>query len=84
MNYRSIINEVAMRNGVSPEEVRAEMENAIGLAFQNQGRERQGVWAELAPDGVQPAPEDVIFRLAAMVMLGEFGNAGQKQDGQTG
>ena len=84
MDYRSIINEVAARNGVSPEEVRAEMEGAIGQAFQNRGRQKHSLWAELAPDGIQPAPEEVIFRLAALVMLGESGNAGQRQDGQAG
>lgn len=71
MDYMSIINEVAIRHGASPEEVRAGIEDAIGQAFQRRNPANRRVWAEIAPDGVQPAPEDVVFRLAVSLLLSE-------------
>ena len=63
---RDIIREIAKRHGVSPEEVRAEMEQAIGQAFATQDPKARKLWGEVAPDGTQPTPEEFIFRVAHM------------------
>ena len=63
---RDVIKEIAKRHGVSPEEVRAAMEQAIKLAFGNQDPKARKLWEKLAPDGTQPTPEDFILRAAHM------------------
>ena len=63
---RDVIKEIAKRHGVSPEEVRAEMEQAIKLAFGNQDPKARKLWEKLAPDGTQPTPEEFISRVAHM------------------
>ena len=67
MGCTHIINEIARRHGVSPEEVRAEMECAIGEGFRSQDARAREAWGEIAPDGVQPTPEELIFRLARAI-----------------
>ena len=69
MGCSYIINEIARRHGVSPEEVRAEMESAIRQGFHSQEAGAREAWAEIAPDGVQPAPEELIFRLSRAISV---------------
>lgn len=65
---RDVIREIAKRHGVSPEEVRAEMEQAIGQAFAAQAPKARKLWGEVAPDGTQPTPEEFISRVAHMAV----------------
>jgi len=54
------INEVARREGVTPEYVYAEMQSAIQAGFNNPDPAVRARWAKLAPDGKIPTPEKVI------------------------
>lgn len=67
MSKKSIIEEVAERFGVSPEEVYAEINAAIGQAFHSDDLATRRAWKELCPDGVQPTPEDAIMLLVGKV-----------------
>ena len=77
MGYSHIIHEIARRHGVSPEEVCAEMESAIRQGFHSQDTRAREAWAEIAPDGVQPTPEELIFRLSRAISAAkdEYGTA---------
>jgi len=67
MSKKSIIEEVAERFGVSPEEVYTEINAAIGQAFHSDDLAIRRAWKDLCPDGVQPTPEDAIMLLAGKV-----------------
>ena len=82
---RDVIREIAKRHGVSPEEVRAEMEQAIGQAFATQGSKARRLWGEIAPDGTQPTPEEFISRVAHMAARETEqgrGGAGKRRKGR--
>ena len=64
MGHCDIITEIAKRHGVSPGEVRADMEDAIEKAFRNPDPKVRKAWKAIAPDGTPPTPENLIFRIA--------------------
>jgi len=64
---RKILQAVALKNGVSVEEVRQEIENAIAEAQNSQDPEVIAYWKAFPSRGEFPTPEEVIIHVSKQV-----------------
>ena len=70
MNKRKIgkiINQIAKDNGVTAEEVRRDIEDAIKIPMSSQNAIIQARWAAIPCKGEQPTVEELIAHLATKV-----------------
>lgn len=67
MNIDEIIKKVAELHNTTPEEVYAEMQIALDVAFQSKDPEVKKEWAKIPFKGEHPTPEDVIPYLASQL-----------------
>jgi len=58
--FSRAIRKIAKQEGVRPEVVYAEMQQAINMGFNNLDPEVQAYWRRIAPDGTAPSPEKYI------------------------
>lgn len=63
----AIFSQIAAQHGVSPEEVRNEIQAAIKAAAGNPDSAIQARWNALSTGGELPTPEDLILALAQEV-----------------
>ncbi|MGN1014531.1 MAG: hypothetical protein ACI4PM_04135 [Butyricicoccus sp.] len=63
MNINRIIEQIALIDGVSPEDVRRDMQEAITLARSSAASDAKETWDQLSAD----SPEDVILFCARML-----------------
>ena len=61
MSINEIIEKVAEMNNTTPEEVYAEMQEAIDVGFCNPDPQVQKEWEKVSYRGDGPTPEDVIL-----------------------
>ena len=50
MSTNEIIKQIAKENGVSPDEVRADMQEALNIAKASASPEAENVWAQISPN----------------------------------
>lgn len=68
MNINEIIKQVAKLNNTTPEEVYAEIQIVLDVAFNSQDPEVQKKWAKIPLQGNRPTPEEVVPFLASQVV----------------
>lgn len=52
---KKIIKQIAMKNGVSPAEVEADMREAMRAGMASTDPKAQELWKQIAPDGKEPS-----------------------------
>lgn len=57
MTTKDIIRQIAMQHGVTPEQVEADMKEAIKTAMASTDPQAQELWKQIAPDGKEPSIE---------------------------
>lgn len=57
MTTKDIIRQIAMQHGVTPEQVEADMKEAIRTAMSSTDPQAQELWKQIAPDGKEPSIE---------------------------
>ena len=67
MNINEIIKQVAKLNNTTPEEVYAEMQIALDVAFNSKDSEVKKKWAKIPLQCNRPTPEEVVPFLARQV-----------------
>ena len=60
MTTKEIIEQIAHNHRTTPEEVEAEMHNAIRAAMAADDPKAQALWKQLAPEGKEPSIEQFI------------------------
>lgn len=58
---------VAAEFGVTPQEVRCEIQNAIAIAMLTGSAEVQEHWGKLCEEGMNPTPEEVVRYISMLV-----------------
>lgn len=61
------LEQVAVQNGVSVDEVCAEIQQAIEIGMSNPNPEIKLKWQQLCKNGVPPTPEELIMRLGKLL-----------------
>lgn len=69
---KNIFKEIAREENVSEEEVRKEISEVIRLAMQSDEPQAKKFWAEIAPDGKEPSPEEAIEKVASIIKKRKF------------
>lgn len=64
-----LIEQIAIKNGVTPEEVESEIKEAIHAAMTNRNAtpESKAIWEKLSPNGEEPSVEDFIKFCAGLL-----------------
>lgn len=62
---KNIFKKVAEAENVSEKEVRSEISEAIRIAMKSKNPKAKAFWSEIAPDGKEPSPEEVIEKIAS-------------------
>lgn len=71
---KDIIKQVARNNGVSEEEVRAEMKAAMMAGWNNPDPKVRELWSSIPCEGKMPTPEELIIWAAIEVTKNEGTN----------
>lgn len=61
---KAVIQELAQREGKSPEEIRRSMQECIDEAWDNKTQTSAAAWLRYFPDGKKPTLEEFMCRLA--------------------
>lgn len=64
MSTKSIIRRIAREHGVTPEQVEADIKEAIRFSMMSKAAGSQAFWRELSPDGREPSV-DVFLKFCA-------------------
>lgn len=65
--FDDVLNQIALTEGVQPDEVFKDMQQAIQEAYHQRDESNQHIWDLIAPSGVCPTPEEFILRVAMMI-----------------
>lgn len=57
MTTKEIIRQIAKQHGVTPEQVEADMKEAISAGMASTDPHAQELWKQIAPDGKEPSIE---------------------------
>ena len=63
MNFNNIIRQIAKENGVSPAEVKKDMQEAIREAMASPDPKVQAEWKKISPSGKEPSIEELLTYL---------------------
>lgn len=66
---KKIIQAVAAKNGVTPEQVESEIKKAVRLAMASDDPNVQALWKQMAPDGKEPELDAVLDYLINRMYL---------------
>ena len=66
-NYRSIIREVAKKNGVSYEEAYRDMQEAVSAAYHSDDPEAREIWSSVKIKGDEPTVEEFLEIASGML-----------------
>lgn len=69
---KNIFKEIAKSENVSEEVVRKEISEVIRLAMGSDNKNAKAFWNEIAPDGREPSPEEVIEKIAFLIKKRKF------------
>ena len=64
MNLKRIIRQIAKENGVTPAEVRKDMEEAMRASMASSDPVAMAHWRNISPDGKEPKLKDFIAYIA--------------------
>lgn len=67
IDMERILNRIALDNGTTPEQVYAEMQEAIDAGYANPDPSVRAAWESIEFEGEKPTPEDLIRYAAAVV-----------------
>lgn len=67
IDMESILNRIALDNGTTPEQVYAEMQEAIDAGYSNPDPSVRAAWASIEFEGEKPTPEDLISYAASII-----------------
>lgn len=65
----NIFRKISRAEHISEEKVKSEISEAIRIAMKS---EKAAFWAEIAPDGREPSPEEVIEKITAIIKKRKF------------
>lgn len=65
--FDDVLNQIALTEGVQPDEVFKDMQQAIQMAYHQRDENNQHIWDVIAPSGECPTPEEFILRVAMMI-----------------
>lgn len=63
-----LYSKIAETHNTAPDEVESQIDYAIRFAMNNPSSDAQNFWKQLASDGKQPSPEEVINAIIAQVL----------------
>ena len=63
MNFNNIIRQIAKENGVSPAEVKKDMQEAIRVGMASPDPKVQAEWKRISPSGKEPSVEELLAYL---------------------
>lgn len=69
---KDIFKKVAELENISEEEVKSEISEVIRLAMQSDSPQAKVLWSEIAPDGKEPSPEEVIEKMVLIFKKRKF------------
>lgn len=52
---KRIIQSIALKNGVTPKEIEADMRSAIRAGMSSDDPHTQAIWKQIAPSGIEPS-----------------------------
>lgn len=64
MKFDNIIRQIAMQNGVTPAEVKKDMQEAIREAMASPEPKVQAEWQKISPNGTEPSIEELLTYLS--------------------
>lgn len=73
MTTKKIIRQIAKENGVTPEQVEADMKEAIRAGMASTDPHAQELWKQIAPDGKEPSL-DTFLKFCAEQVNKRMGN----------
>jgi len=73
MTTKEIIRQIAKENGVTPEQVEADMKEAIRAGMESTDPHAQELWKQIAPDGKEPSL-DTFLKFCAEQVNKRMGN----------
>ena len=65
--YKKVLQDVAKKYGVSPEEVEREIAFGIRMAQRSSDFNAQVAWAAMPRKGIEPTPEEVVAHISRAV-----------------
>lgn len=65
--FQKILEQIALEDGTTPEEVQRQMQLAIDTAFENPSEETKSVQDMLTCQGNRPTPEELVTQIAMML-----------------
>ena len=60
MDFKNIIRQIAKQNGVTPAEVKSDIENAIRIGMASSDPIAQAHWKRISPNGTEPTVNEVL------------------------
>lgn len=69
---KDVFKEIAKSENISEEEVKSEISEAIRLAMKSDNQNAKALWNKIAPDGKEPSPEEVIEKIASIIIKRKF------------
>ena len=60
MNFKNIIRQIAKEHGVTPAEVKKDMQEAIRIGMSSTDPVAQAYWKRIAPTGKEPTVEEFL------------------------
>ena len=70
MNFKNIIRQIAKQNGVTPAEVKRDIQEAIRIGMASSDPNVQAHWKRMSPNGSEPTLEEVLTYLISQTVLG--------------
>ena len=60
MDFKNIIRQIAKQNGVTPADVKREIENAIRIGMASSDPIAQAHWRRMSPNGTEPTVNELL------------------------
>lgn len=68
----NIFRKISRAERISEEKVKSKISEAIRIAMKSEKTEAKAFWTEIAPDGREPSPEEVIEKIATIIKKRKF------------
>lgn len=66
-DFQSILEQIALEHGTTPDDVRQEMQLAIDTAFENPSEEEKSIQNMMPFQGTHPTPEELVLHIAMLL-----------------
>ena len=81
-DFQSILEQIALENGTTPDDVRHQMQLAIDTAFENPSDETKLIQNMMPFQGAKPTPEEFVLQIAMMLQNDDPFYSDQPPQGQ--